>query len=102
MMKAIQATGKIDNQGQLYLDYPIKGIVPSSVQVIILWEETETKVNNVLGEINEYQQKPLMSAEELQQGLKQSLIDAGLDSREKIVDLVQEIKREIYQERQQK
>lgn len=34
--------------------------------------------------------------------LKQSLTEAGYDSREKIVDLVQDIKREISQERQQK
>jgi hypothetical protein len=43
-----------------------------------------------------------MSAEQLQHELKQSLTEAGYDSREKIVDLVQDIKREISQERQQK
>jgi hypothetical protein len=45
-MKAIQSTGKIDKVGQLSLDYPIKGSPPSSVRVIILWEETETEVND--------------------------------------------------------
>ena len=28
-MKAIQATGKIDAQGQLSLDHPIEGTLPS-------------------------------------------------------------------------
>ena len=100
-MKAIQSTGKIDQVGQLSLDHPIKGTPPSSVRVIILWEETETEVNEFWQQISEYQQHPLMSAEQLQQELKQSLTEAGYDSREKIVDLVQDIKRrEISQERQ--
>jgi len=103
-MKAIQSTGKIDKVGQLSLDHPIKGTPPSSVRVIILWEETETEteVNDFWQQIKEYQQHPLMSAEKLQQELKQSLSEAGYDSREKIVELVQDIKREISQERQQK
>jgi hypothetical protein len=98
-MKAIQSTGKIDKVGQLSLDHPIKGTPPSSVRVIILWEEQETEVNEFWRKISEYQQHPLMSAEQLQQELKQSLTEAGY---EKIVDLVQDIKREISQERQQK
>ena len=102
MKKVIQSTGKIDRVGQLSLDYPIKGTPPSSVRVIILWEETETEVNDFWEQIKEYQQYPLMSAEQLQLELKQSLTEAGYDSREKIVDLVQDIKREISQERQQK
>jgi hypothetical protein len=101
-MKAVKATGKINTVGQLSLDYPIKGTLPSSVRVIIVWEETETEVNEFWQQISEYQQHPLMSAEQLQQELKQSLTEAGYDSREKIVDLVQDIKREISQERQQK
>ncbi|MGL6135861.1 MAG: hypothetical protein ACRC2M_01095 [Planktothrix sp.] len=72
-MKAVKATGKIN-----------------------------TEVNEFWQQINEYQQHPLRSAEQLQQELKQSLTEAGYDSREKIVDLVQDIKREISQERQQK
>jgi acylphosphatase len=92
-MKAIQSTGKIDKVGQLSLDHPIKGTPPSSVRVIILWEETE--VNDFWEQIKEYQQYPLMSVEQLQQELKQSLTEAGYDSREKIVDLVQDIKQEI-------
>lgn len=60
------------------------------------------KAVKATGKISEYQQHPLMSAEQLQQELKQSLTEAGYDSREKIVDLVQDIKREISQERQQK
>ena len=46
-MKAIQSTGKIDKVGQLSLDHPIKGTPPSSVRVIILWEETETEREQV-------------------------------------------------------
>lgn len=60
------------------------------------------KAIQTTGKLSEYQQNPLISPEKLQQGLKQSLTDAGYDSREKIIDLVQDIKREIYQERQQK
>jgi len=40
-MKAIQTTGKIDAEGQLFLDSPIKGILSKSVRVIIFVEETE-------------------------------------------------------------
>jgi hypothetical protein len=40
-MKAIQTTGKIDAEGQLSLDSPIKGILSRSVRVIIFVEETE-------------------------------------------------------------
>jgi len=101
-MKAIQTTGKIDAEGQLSLDSPIKGTLSRSVRVIIFLEETESDVNDFLGQISQYQQNPLISAEKLQQGLKQLLTDAGYDSREKIINLVQDIKREISQERQQK
>ena len=44
----------------------------------------------------------LMSAEELQQKLKQAFTEAGYDSKDKIINLVQDIKREISQEREQK
>jgi hypothetical protein len=60
------------------------------------------KAIQTTGKLSEYQQNPLISEEKLQQGLKQSLTGAGYDSREKIIDLVQDIKREISQERQQK
>ena len=49
----------------------------------------------------EYQQRTLMSPKQLEQGLKQALVEAGYDSREKIICLVQEVKREIAAERQQ-
>lgn len=48
----------------------------------------------------EYQQRTLMSPKQLEQGLKQALVEAGYDSREKIIHLVQEVKREIAAERQ--
>lgn len=90
-MKAITTTGKIDPSGQLSLDHPIEGTAPKSVRVIILFEEIELPAT-----------KNLMSAVELQKELKQAFTEAGYDSREKIIDLVQDIKREISQEREQK
>jgi hypothetical protein len=99
-MKAIQTTGKIDEQGQLSLDYPIEGTLPSSVRVIILFAETDT--TEFFTNISEYQQLNLMPPKQLEQELKQALSEAGYDSREKIIDLVQEVKREIALERRQK
>ncbi|MFK0733144.1 MAG: hypothetical protein ACFKPT_23625 [Gloeotrichia echinulata GP01] len=100
-MKAIQATGKIDAEGQLSLDKPIEVTVPSSVRVIILFAESEADTTEFWQNISEYQQRHLMSSKELAQELKQALTEAGYDSREKIIDLVQEVKREIAAERQQ-
>ena len=101
-MKAIQTTGKIDEQGQLSLDYPIEGTLPSSVRVIIVFAETETDTTEFFTNISEYQQLNLMPPKQLEQELKQALSEAGYDSREKIIDLVQEVKREIALERRQK
>ncbi len=102
-MKAITATGKIDCSGQLSLDCPIEGTPPKPVRVIILFEEIDKEeVNKFWGQISEYQQQPLISAEQLQEGLKQALRESGYDSREKIIQLVQDIKQEISQERQEK
>jgi hypothetical protein len=100
-MKAIQATGKIDAKGQLSLDHPIEGTLPSSVRVIILFAESEADTTEFLQNISEYQQRSLMSAKQLEQGLKQAFTEAGYDSREKIIDLLQEVKQEITAERQQ-
>ena len=100
-MKAIQVTGKIDAQGQLSLDHPIEGTLPSAVRVIILFAETEADTNEFWESIGKYQQRTLMSAKQLEKELKQVLVEAGYDSKEKIIDLVQEVKREIAAERQQ-
>lgn len=100
-MKAIQVHGKIDINGQLSLDHPIPDTPPSSVRVIILFEETVAENNNFAEQIREYYQRSLMSVEELQQGLNQAFHEAGYDSNEAIINLVQEVKREIYEERQQ-
>ncbi|MBW4478078.1 MAG: hypothetical protein KME54_14725 [Tolypothrix brevis GSE-NOS-MK-07-07A] len=100
-MKAIQATGKIDAEGQLFLDHPIEGTAPSSVRVIILFAESEADATEFWQNISEYEQRHLMSPKQLEQQLKQALTEAGYDSREKIIDLVQEVKREIVAERQQ-
>lgn len=100
-MKAIQATGKIDAEGQLSLDNPIQGTSPVRVRVIILFAETEADTDEFWESISEYQQRSLMSPKQLEQGFKQALAEAGYDSREKIIHLVQEVKREIAVERQQ-
>lgn len=100
-MKAIQATGKIDAEGKLSLDHPIEGTLPSSVRVIILFAETEADTDEFWESVGKYQQRTLMSAKQLEKELKQVLTEAGYDSKEKIIDLVQEVKREIAAERQQ-
>ncbi|MFM7363350.1 MAG: hypothetical protein ACKO11_02355 [Cuspidothrix sp.] len=102
-MKAIQVTGKIDAQGQLSLDYPIKGNLPSSVRVIIVFTETNTDTNTIelSTNIREYQQRNLMPVKQLEQELQQAFTDAGYDSREKIINLVQEVKGEIAVEKQE-
>ena len=43
---------------------------------------------------------PLVPLKDLQQSVKKSLIDSGYDSRDKIVELVQEVKREMADERE--
>jgi hypothetical protein len=70
------------------------------VRVIILFAETDT--TEFFTNISEYQQLNLMPPKQLEQELKQALSEAGYDSREKIIDLVQEVKREIALERRQK
>ena len=40
-----------------------------------------------------------MPADEFEKGFHQALVDAGYDSREKILDLVRDVKQEIYEER---
>ncbi|WP_424095884.1 hypothetical protein [Moorena producens] len=97
MIKAITASGKIDRSGQLSLDYPIEGTPPKPVRVIILFDETDGEVNKFWQQVSNYQQQPLLSAKQLQEGLKQALTESGYDSREKIIELVQEIKQEIAQ-----
>ena len=97
-MKAIQSTGKIDNEGKLSLDHPIPGTLPSAVRVIILFEEIEAEDI----QISPDHQPTAMTSEELQHQLKQALTLAGYDSREKVIQLVQDVKQEIAEERQQK
>jgi prevent-host-death family protein len=52
--------------------------------------------------MREYAEKPLMPFDSFQLKFKQALIEAGFDSKEKIVDLVREVKREIAEERKSK
>jgi prevent-host-death family protein len=52
--------------------------------------------------MHKHAQRKLMPLDSLQQQLQQALIEAGYDSREKIVDLVQQVKQEMMTEREQK
>jgi prevent-host-death family protein len=52
--------------------------------------------------MREYAKMPLMPFEPFQRKFKQALVEAGFDSREKIVDLVREVKQEITEERKSK
>ncbi|HAX78158.1 MAG TPA: hypothetical protein DCY88_20645 [Cyanobacteria bacterium UBA11372] len=52
--------------------------------------------------MREYAQRELIPLDSFQQQFQQALIEAGYDSHQKIVNLVQEIKQEIAAERQQK
>ena len=51
--------------------------------------------------LNKYRRSETMPADEFEKGFHQALVDAGYDSREKILDLVREVKQELYEERQQ-
>ena len=52
--------------------------------------------------MREYANRQLIPLDSFQQQFQQALIEAGYDSHQKIVNLVQEIKQEIAAERQQK
>jgi prevent-host-death family protein len=52
--------------------------------------------------MREYAHRELIPLDSFQQQFQQALIEAGYDSHEKIVNLVQEIKQEMAAERQQK
>ena len=49
--------------------------------------------------LNRYRSGETMPADEFEKGFHQALVDAGYDSREKILDLVRDVKQEIYEER---
>jgi hypothetical protein len=44
IMKAIETTGKIDAQGQLTLDQPLKLNIPNQVRIIVLIPENEIEL----------------------------------------------------------
>ena len=69
--------------------------------MIILFAEAEADTDEFWESVSAYQQLTLMSPKQLEQGLKQALVEAGCDSRDKIIRLVQDVKREIVLERQQ-
>ena len=49
-----------------------------------------------------YRQRQLLPLDEFHQQFHQALVEAGYDSREKIINLVQEVKQELAAERDQK
>jgi uncharacterized protein YdhG (YjbR/CyaY superfamily) len=51
--------------------------------------------------LQRYQQQELMPAHDFAQQFRQALAEAGYDSREKIIDMVREVKQEMYAERHQ-
>ena len=52
--------------------------------------------------LQKYRQNELMPPDEFEQQFHQSLVAAGYDSREKIIDLVRDVKQEMYRERLQR
>jgi len=48
--------------------------------------------------LKQYSQKELMPANQFQQEFHRALVSAGYDTRQKIIDLVQDVKREIATE----
>ncbi|MEL7071499.1 MAG: hypothetical protein AAGN15_23010 [Cyanobacteria bacterium J06581_3] len=52
--------------------------------------------------LQKYQQRELLPPEQFEQQFHQTLVDSGYDSRAKIIDLVQSVKEELYDERRQK
>jgi prevent-host-death family protein len=51
--------------------------------------------------LQRYRQQDLMPTNDFEQQFRQALAAAGYDSREKIIDLVREVKQEMYEERHQ-
>jgi hypothetical protein len=76
--------------------------------VVTLTEQGETRAILLSLEMYEYllglqqhRQRELLPPQEFQQQFQAALTEAGYASKEGIVTLVQEVKQEIYQERQQ-
>ena len=44
-MKAIETTGKIDDQGRLVLDQPLDTNIPNPVRIIVLFEDNNWDVD---------------------------------------------------------
>ncbi len=47
------------------------------------------------------QQRAMMSQDKFQRQIQKDFADSGYDSREKTIELVREVKREMYEERHQ-
>jgi hypothetical protein len=101
-MKAISLTGKIDEKGQLSIEKPLENLKSTSVQVIIILEDNDSPSEPSLEPKLFRQDQELLPLEEFQQEFKQALIEAGYDSREKIIKLVQEVKQEMVEEHKMK
>jgi fructose-specific phosphotransferase system component IIB len=104
-MKTLSVSGKIDEQGQLSLDQPIKSDRTGEVRVIIVFPDTELEEAKKQEQkkswdekVAEYKKRKLMPTEQFCQEFKQAFVEAGYDSEEKIMQLIQEVKKEMADE----
>lgn len=73
-----------------------------SVRVVSEGQETRVDVTEVLGSEalkDRFLRQPLSSVEQIQRELREALAAGGYGTREHVVDLVQEVKREMLDER---
>ena len=73
-----------------------------SVLVVSKGQETRVAVTEVLGSEalkDRFLRLPLSPVEQIQQELRAALAAGGYETREHVVDLVQEVKREMFDER---
>ena len=78
----------------------------SSQEIIALKSDNRKKAVLINAEafeylvgLNEYRRSETMPADEFEKGFHRALVDAGYDSREKILDLIREVKQELCEER---
>jgi hypothetical protein len=87
-IKAIEMVGHIDKDRLLQTYRPLPLPEHTQVRVIVLYPEAEE-----LRPLNDEEFKALTTQ------FRTALVDAGYDSEEKVIELIQEIKQEIAQER---
>ena len=87
MLNAIRQTVTVQNGGVIVLREPE---LPAGTQVEVI----------VMVEPGTLAQTVTLSPDELQRGLAQALTEAGYNTREKIIELVRAVKRDIADERE--